>query len=80
MHQGYQFFYFIADDSTDDPPVFYYLAGRRRPSWRFERFSDLVDICGAREGAHCLTPRLHRTPHRRGACGIIKPHSAVRVR
>lgn len=47
MHQGYQFFYFISDGSSDDPPVFYYHEGEPETVKRFERFSDLVDICAS---------------------------------
>jgi hypothetical protein len=44
MHQGYQFFYFIADGSSDDPPVYYYLEGEPEVVRRFERLSDLLAV------------------------------------
>ena len=47
MHQGYQFFYFIADGKQDDPPVFYYLEGEPAVVRRFERFSELVSVVAA---------------------------------
>jgi hypothetical protein len=49
LHQGYQFFYFVADGTTDDPPVFYYLEGEPTVVWKFERFSDLVAVCAGEE-------------------------------
>lgn len=51
MHQGYQFFYFLADGSSDDPPVFYYLEGEPAVVRKFDRLSDLVASCvGERPG------------------------------
>jgi hypothetical protein len=44
IHQGYQFFYFVADGRSDDPPVFYYLEGEPEVVQRFDRFSDLVTV------------------------------------
>jgi len=44
MHQGYQFYYFLADGCSDDPPVFYYLEGEPAVVPRFERLSDLIAI------------------------------------
>ena len=44
LHQGYQFFYFVADGRSDDPEVFYYLEGEPAVVRRFDRFSDLVAV------------------------------------
>lgn len=44
MHQGYQFFYFVADGSSDDPPVFYYFEGEPEVVRKFDHFSELVEI------------------------------------
>jgi hypothetical protein len=44
MHQGYQFFFFVADGKNDDPPVFYYVEGKPGVARRYERFSDLVAV------------------------------------
>jgi SMI1 / KNR4 family (SUKH-1) len=44
MHQGYQFFYFVADGLSDDPPVFYYLEYEPEIVRRFERLTDLLEI------------------------------------
>ena len=44
MHQGYQFFYFVADGRSDDPAIFYYLEGEPTVVRKFDRFSDLVAV------------------------------------
>jgi len=44
MHQGYQFFHFVADGRSDDPEIFYYLEGEPAVVRRFDRFSDLVAV------------------------------------
>lgn len=44
MHQGYQFFFFIADGDLEDPPVFYYHEGNPNTEKRFDHFSDLIEV------------------------------------
>lgn len=44
MHQGYQFFYFVADGRSDDPEIFYYFEGEPAVVRSFDRFSDLVAV------------------------------------
>lgn len=42
MHQGYQFYYFMADGETEDPPVHYFIQGRDGPEQTHTRFTDWV--------------------------------------
>lgn len=49
MHQGYQFFFFVADGHTDDPPVYHYLEREPEVVREFERFSDLVAVVATDE-------------------------------
>jgi SMI1-KNR4 cell-wall len=39
MHQGYNFFYFLADQTSEDPAVFAYLEGDPAPVKKSESFS-----------------------------------------
>jgi len=42
VHQGYQFFYFIADGSDSDPAVYYYFEGNTSAERAYESFTDWV--------------------------------------
>ena len=42
MHQGYQFFYFIADGDRSDPEIYYYYEGKPSAERAYDTFTDWV--------------------------------------
>ena len=68
MHQGYQFFYFIADGTSDDPPVFYYLEREPGVVKKFDRFSRMVAECAVAFRSWCHAPAVP-PPHDPPAVG-----------
>ena len=42
MHQGYQFFYFVADGNSSDPAIHYYFQGKPAPELAYDTFTDWV--------------------------------------